>query len=376
MNHSPLFEPYRLGDLLLPNRMIMAPLTRNRANAPGDVPTELMATYYAQRASAGLIISEATHISAQAVGYIHAPGLFTLPQVTGWKQVTQAVHEAGGRIFAQLFHTGRMSLSYFQPGGQAHVAPSAVQAQGYQATVYAYDGSLTQLPYGEPRALATEEIPGIISDFAQAARHAGMADFDGVEVHGANGYLLEQFLNPVVNQRTDEWGGSIENRSRLTLEVTRAIADVWGANRVGVRFSPFGQLHDQPPYAETEATYLYLAAELRKLGVAYIHLFNQATFGTGGFSDDFLATMARTFGGTIILNGGLTFETGTDALATGQAHLMAYGRAFLANPDLVERFRQGAPLNDVNGARLYGGGEDGYTDYPTLTSQALVSSTY
>ncbi|MFD2570337.1 alkene reductase [Spirosoma soli] len=374
MNQQLLFEPYRLGDLLLPNRMVMAPLTRNRANSPGDVPTELMATYYAQRASAGLIISEATHVSPQAVGYIHAPGLFTLSQVVGWKRVNEAVHQAGGRIFAQLFHTGRMSLSYFQPGGQPHVAPSAIPAQGYKATIYAYDGSLTQVPYGEPRALATDEIPGIIADFAQAARQAQAAEFDGIEVHSANGYLLEQFLNPLTNQRTDEWGGSIENRSRLTLEVTKAIAEVWGPNRVGVRFSPFGNLHDQPSYPETEATYLYLAAEMRKLGVAYIHLFNQATFGTGGFTADFLARINKTFGGTIILNGGLTFNTGTEAIAAGQADLIAYGRAFLANPDLVERFRQGAPLNEVNGARLYGGGADGYTDYPTLASQTLAST--
>lgn len=371
MNQSLLFEPYRLGDLLLPNRLVMAPMTRNRANASGDVPTELMATYYAQRASAGLIISEATHISAQAVGYIHAPGLFTQPQVVGWKAVTEAVQQAGGRIFAQLFHTGRLSLSYFQPGGRDHVAPSALPAQGYKATIYAYDGSLTQVPYGEPRALTTDEVPEIIADFARAARHAQAAGFDGIEVHGANGYLLEQFLNPTTNRRTDAWGGSIENRSRLTLDVTRAIAEVWGAGRVGVRFSPFGNLHDQPAYAETEATYLYLAAELRKLGIAYIHLFNQATFGTGGFSADFLTKMNETFGGPIILNGGLTFETGTAAIAAGQASLVAYGRAFLANPDLVERFRRGAPLNEVDGTRLYGGDAAGYTDYPILTNQVL-----
>ncbi len=374
MKPSHLLEPYRLGDLLLPNRLVMAPMTRNRATAQTDIPTELMATYYTQRAGAGLIITEATHISPQAVGYIQAPGLFSLPQVDGWKRVTGAVHQAGGRIFAQLFHTGRMSLSYFQPGGQPHVAPSPLPAQGYTATIYAYDGSLMQVPYGEPRALETDEIPGIIADFAQASRQAKIADFDGIEVHGANGYLLEQFLNPGINQRTDEWGGSIENRSRLILEVTRAIAEVWGGNRVGVRFSPFGNLHDQPAYAETEATYLYLATELSKVGIAYIHLFNQAAFGTGGFTPGFLARLNNAFGGTIILNGGLMVETGSEAIATGQADLVAYGRAFLANPDLVERFRQGAPLNEVNGARLYGGGADGYTDYPTLANQAMATT--
>eukprot|EP01030_Chromulinospumella_sphaerica_P018235 gene18235-biopygen16120 len=364
-----LFEPTQAGDIALANRIAMAPLTRNRS--PEAIPTDLVATYYAQRASAGLIISEATAISPQGQGYADVPGLYGTEQLDGWKKVTRAVHQAGGKIVVQLWHVGRISHTSLQPGNAQPVAPSAIRA--HAKTVLIKDGVPTFTETSEPRALDAEELPGIVQDYRHAARNAIAAGFDGVEIHAANGYLIDQFLKTGANQRTDDYGGSIKNRARLLLEVTRAIVDEIGGGRTGIRLSPVtpaNDIVDENP----QLLFDYVACELGKLGLAFIHVIEGATGGPRELADrpfsyDEMRTAYRTAGGkgAWMVNNGYDRALAESALAHG-ADIVAFGRPFIANPDLVQRLKQNAPLNELNRATLYGGGAEGYTDYPTLTA--------
>jgi 2,4-dienoyl-CoA reductase-like NADH-dependent reductase (Old Yellow Enzyme family) len=347
---SPLFTPLAVGALTLPNRIIMAPLTR--ARAPGRVPNDLMARYYAQRASAGLILSEATCVSASGVGYADTPGIWSSEQVEGWKKVTEAVHRAGGRIFLQLWHVGRISHPLFL-NGELPVAPSAIRPMGRVSLVR------PETDYVTPRSLAIAEIPGIVEDFRGGARNAKAAGFDGVEIHAANGYLIDQFLQDRANERTDAYGGPIENRARFLLEVTDAVIDVWGADRVGVHLAPRGDAHDVGD-SNPSALFSYVARELGRRRVAF--LFAREFPG----SDVLGPRMKREFGGVFIANERYTRELADEALARGNADAVAFGLAFIANPDLPARLLRNAPLNDVDRATLYAGGEAGYTDYPPL----------
>ena len=362
-----LFEPTHAGDSALANRIAMAPLTRNRA--PDAIPTELTATYYAQRATAGLIISEATAISPEGQGYADVPGLYGTEQLDGWKKVTRAVHEAGGKIVVQLWHVGRISHTSLQPGHAKPVAPSAIRA--HAKTVLLKDGVPTFTDTSEPRALDAEELPRIVQDYRHAARNAIAAGFDGVEIHAANGYLIDQFLKTGANQRTDDYGGSIKNRARLLLEVTRAIVDEIGGGRTGIRLSPVtpaNDIVDENP----QPLFDYVVRELGKLGLAYVHVIEGATGGPRELPDrpfDYaeLRNAYRAAGGkgAWMVNNGYDRALAEAALANG-ADIVAFGRPFISNPDLVERLKQNAPLNELNRDTLYGGGAKGYTDYPTL----------
>ena len=357
-----LFSPYQLGGLFLPHRIVMAPLTRMRAKV-GNVPQLMNAKYYAQRASAALIISEATQISPQGVGYPHTPGIHSDEQIEGWKLVTQSVHEKEGRIFLQLWHVGRVSHPSLQPNGELPVAPSAIAPEGIAAT---YEG---EKPFVTPRALETEEIPGIVEQYYHAAKNALAAGFDGVEIHSANGYLLDEFLQDGSNYRTDKYGGSVENRARLLMEVTDAVTSVWGGDRVGVRLSPsstFMSMSDSNP----QALFGYVGKELNQFGLAYLHIVEPRIKGdrhdddsSNGLGVKFFRPL---FDGTLIAAGGYTHEMGNAVLAAGEADLVAYGRLFIANPDLPKRFQLEAPLNPYNRATFYTQGEEGYVDYPTL----------
>ena len=362
-----LSDPVQAGDLHLANRIAMAPLTRNRS--PNAVPTDLVATYYTQRASAGLIISEATAISHQGQGYADVPGLYAPEQVAAWKKVTSSVHAAGGKIVVQLWHVGRVSHTDLQPGNAAPVAPSAIQAN--TKTVLIQNGVPTFTPTSMPRALELAEIPGIVADYRRAARAAIEAGFDGVEIHAANGYLIDQFLKTGANQRTDAYGGSIENRARLLLEVTRAVAEEIGGGRTGIRLSPVTPANDIVD-ADPQPLFDYVVRQLGSLGLSYLHLIEGATGGpreVEGRPFDYTALKAayRAAGGkgAWMVNNAYTRELADTALAHG-ADIVAFGRPFIANPDLVARLKANAPLNEVNRATLYGGGAEGYTDYPAL----------
>ncbi|HZH13913.1 MAG TPA: alkene reductase [Archangium sp.] len=359
-NQSQLFSPFRLGRLELKNRMAMAPMTRSRALVDGNVPNPLAVTYYVQRASAGLLITEGTQVSTQGVGYIRTPGIHSSAQVAGWRKVTDAVHAAGGVIFAQLWHVGRMSHPDFHDG-QLPVAPSAIPVEG---EVFTFNGKTHMVA---PRALETHELPGLVEQFRLAAVNAKDAGFDGVELHGSNGYLLDQFLRDGSNQRTDAYGGSIENRARFPLEVARAVVGVWGAERVGYRLSPqpfpYGGMSDSTP-AET---FSYMARELSRLGLGYLHV-TEAVSGKSAPSPEqrISPLLRKAFQGAFIVNGGYDAQTGEAALSRGEADLVSYGVPFLANPDLVERYRNGAPLNTPDFSTFYSGEEKGFTDYPAL----------
>jgi len=351
-----LFQPLNAGALHLPNRIVMAPLTRARATR-AHVPTARMATYYAQRASAGLIISEAAPISVQGAGWPWSPGFWSDEQVAAWLPVTQAVHDAGGRIVAQLWHMGRVvhpSLNGEQP-----VSASATTAPG---DAHTYEG---KQPYVEARALGTDEIPGIIADYVHAARNAIRAGFDGVEIHGANGYLLDQFLRDSGNFRTDQYGGSIENRARLLLEVVQAVVEAIGADRTGLRLSPNGDAQgviDSNP----EPLFAYVAGQLDKIGIAFLHLRESRTTGSFRPSDQppLSPVIRQHFKGVLILNGDYTSQEAAETVAAGKADAIAFGRPFISNPDLVERIRIGAPLAQGDPATFYAGGDEGYIDYP------------
>lgn len=359
-----LFDPIRVGPLELPNRIIMAPMTRNRAGQPGDVPTPVMARYYAQRASSGLIISEGTPVSTQALGYLYTPGMFSSAQLEGWRAVTEAVHNAGGRIFAQLWHCGRVSHHSLQPKGHAPVAPSESQAQ---AQVFAYDdhGNPGLVPVSPAQALSEAGIHAIIEDFRQAAANARSAGFDGVEIHGANGYLLDQFLNAGVNRRQDAWGGSLENRARFTLAVVTAAAEAIGPDRVGLRLSPHGSFNDMADDPDADAQTRYIAAEAGRAGLAYLH-FVDPVFNGYAEGERLMREARKAFGGPVIACGNLDKIKGEAYLESGVADLIAFGRAYIANPDLVARLEKDSPLNEPDPQTFYGGGEKGYTDYPVM----------
>jgi N-ethylmaleimide reductase len=354
-----LWTPARAGVLELKNRIVMAPMTRSRAGQ-GGVPTALMAEYYVQRASAGLIITEGSQVSQQGVGYPSTPGIHTDAQVTGWRRVTDAVHNAGGRIFLQLWHVGRMSHPSMQPGGALPVAPSAIAPDG---EIYTATG---RQPFVTPRALEREEIPGVVEQFAEGARRAMAAGFDGVELHGANGYLIDQFLRDGPNRRTDEYGGSIANRIRLLREVVAAVVDVWGTGRVGVRLSPTGTYHSMSD-SDPAATFTRAAEALNEFGLAYLHVVEPITDGPLQITPK----MRAAFRGPLIANGGYDAETASVVLSRGDADLVSFGASFLANADLPERLRVGAPLNAPDPSTFYGGDERGYTDYPRLTTATV-----
>ncbi|MGU7816689.1 alkene reductase [Burkholderia sp. AW49-1] len=350
-----LFDPVTLGDLTLPNRVVMAPLTRARAGST-RVPNDLMARYYAERASAGLIISEATSVTPQGVGYADTPGIWSDEQVEGWKRVTQAVHAAGGRIVLQLWHVGRISDPVFL-NGDLPVAPSAIAAGGHVSLVR------PPRPFVTPRALELDEIPRIVAAYRKGAENAKKAGFDGVEIHGANGYLLDQFLQDSTNLRIDAYGGPIENRARLLLEVVDAAIDVWGAGRVGVHLAPRGDAHTMGD-SDPAATFGYVARELGRRKIAFI-------FTREAYSGDQLSPrLKEAFGGPLIANEQFTLESAQETLASGHADAIAWGKLFIANPDLPRRLELGAPLNKPVPETFYAEGETGYTDYPALSDAA------
>lgn len=357
--NADLFSPFQLGPHTLPNRIIMAPLTRNRAGV-GGVPGPMNVTYYAQRASAGLIITEASQISLTGVGFPFTPGIHSLEQIAGWKLVTDAVHSCGGKIFLQLWHVGRISHPSMQPGGALPVAPSAIASSGYAIT---YEGPR---PFVKPRALETEEIPEIVEQFRKGSENAMAAGFDGVEIHGGFGYLIDQFLRDCTNKRTDKYGGSIENRARFLLEVTEAVVSVWGVDRVGLRISPcsaYNCMYDSDPLA----TFSYVVNAIHRFGLAYLHIPEASADDLKhGAKAIETAYFREIFKGTLMTNGGYDRERGDATIASDKADLVAFGTLFLANPDLPERFRLNAPLNQPDPSTFYGGDEKGYIDYPTL----------
>lgn len=346
-----LFQPYRLGPLTLKNRIVMAPMTRSRAGA-ARVPNDLMAEYYAQRADAGLILTEATVVSPQGIGYAETPGVWSDEQVEGWKKVTKAVHDKGGVVLLQLWHVGRVSHPLFLDG-RLPVAPSAIAPKGRVSLVR------PKTEFVVPRALETAEVPGIVEDFRKGAANAKKAGFDGVELHGANGYLFDQFLQDSTNKRTDRYGGSVENRARFLLEATDAVVSVWGADRVGVHLAPRCDAHDMGD-SDPKATFGHVAAELGRRKLAF--LFFRESQGPGYLTP----YLKELFGGTVIANQGLTPELAESLLREGKADLAAFGVPYISNPDLVERARRGAPLVPADPATMYAGGPKGYVDYPVL----------
>lgn len=362
----PLFQPFTLKKLRLKNRLIMAPMTRCRAG-DGDVPTSLMAEYYAQRATAGLIVTEGTPVSPQGRGYLWTPGIYTPDQIEGWRGVTDAVHTAAGLIFAQIWHVGRVSHVSLQPDGASPLGPTDQLPKETQTFAYDDQGHPGYVPASQPHALSGDEIHTIVAQFAQAAENAATAGFDGVEVHGANGYLFDQFLNAGINNRQDDYGGTPENRCRLLLEAVDAAADSIGADRVGVRISPNGRFNGMPEDPEMTATLLHLAQELDRRAIAYLHLNDQRTFGEAMIPDQFLAKLRHTFSGAIIICGGYDVDRAQQVIDSGLVDLVAFGTLYIANPDLPARMAQGWPLNDADQNTFYGGGAEGYTDYPLYT---------
>jgi len=367
MNFPSLFSPLKIGPYQLQHRVVMAPLTRMRAEKPSLAPRPLNAEYYAQRAtSGGLIIAEASPVMPTGFGSPGVPGIYTEQQIVGWRKVVDAVHAKGGVIFLQLWHVGRVSHSSFQPGGVLPVAPSAVPIPPDLKTGTA-DGKVTV--YETPRALETSEIPGIVEAYRQAARNALKAGFDGVEVHGANGYLIEQFLQSHTNLRTDRYGGSIENRTRFLMEVTQAVIDVWGADRVGVRLSPYG-IANGSGEADPMPLYTHVVEALNPLGLAYLHFIEPRSSGAGRAEVNWqnvpsaMVLFRPICKGVLITAGGFTGEAAEAAIAEGHADAIAFGRMFISNPDLPRRLREGYPLTPYNRATFYGGEEKGYTDYP------------
>jgi 2,4-dienoyl-CoA reductase-like NADH-dependent reductase (Old Yellow Enzyme family) len=353
-----LFDPLKIGDLELPNRIVMAPLTRNRSTGPGRVPNALMREYYAQRASAGLILSEATSVAPAGVGYPHTPGIWSNEQVEGWRNVVEGVHSAGGRIFLQIWHVGRISDPVYHDGALP-VAPSPIAAKGHVSLLR------PQRAYVAPRALNTEELADVVEAYRHGAANAKAAGFDGVEVHGANGYLLDQFLQDSTNKREDGYGGSIENRARLLLEVTDAVVSVWGAGRVGVHLAPRGDLHDMGD-SNLPETFGYVARELGKRNIAF--LCSRESTKAPRLGPD----LKTVFGGVYIANEGLSYDEGQAVVAAGEADAVAFGKLFIANPDLPRRFSLGAALNPWNAETFYSEGPVGYTDYPALEEKAAA----
>ncbi len=356
---SLLFEKAQLGSLSLQNHLVMSPLTRSRAI--GNVPNELMAEYYGQRAGAGLIISEGTSPSPNGLGYARIPGVFSAEQVAGWKRVTDAAHAGGARMFLQIMHCGRVAHPLNLPAGARVLAPSAVALPGEM-----YTDAKGMKPHPVPQAMSEADIKATIAEFAQAAKNAVAAGFDGVELHAANGYLLEQFIRPNTNQRNDRYGGSIENRARFVLEVADAVIAAIGKDKVGIRLSPFGVFNDMPVYPELADDYAYLAQQLSARGLVYVHLVDHSPMGAPAVPDTIKATFRKLFKGALILSGGYDAARAESDLAAGKCDLVAFGRPFLANPDLVARLKKGAALNAPDPATFYTPGAKGYTDYPSL----------
>jgi len=355
-----LLQSYRLGNHALRNRMVMAPMTRTRAD-DNRVPTDLMREYYEQRASAGLIVTECTAVRDDSAGIFHAPGIYSEAQVDGWRNITRAVHSAGGKIYLQLWHCGRISHPVLQPGGELPVAPSAIAAKGQLHTA----GGRVDFP--TPRALELSEIPALIESFGQGARNARRAGFDGVELHGAFGYLADQFLQDGTNTRRDEYGGSVANRARFMLEIVAAMIGEWGAENVGVKLSPSSSFYGQSD-SDALGTYRYVANALSDLGIGYIHVMEPSPddLKTGRVLEHPTRALREVFRGTVITNGGYDKDRGEAALQAGIADLVSFGSRFIANPDLPRRFAENAPLNDGDYNTFYGSGPKGYTDYPTL----------
>ncbi|WP_134680433.1 alkene reductase [Paracoccus ravus] len=364
-----LFDSIQIGPLRLKNRAAMAPMTR--ARAPGNLPTPEMARYYAQRANAGLIVTEGTVISAEGSGFVDCPGLWSQEQVAAWKPVTQAVHDQGAAIFTQIWHVGRMSHVSLQPGGAAPVSSTGQQAVKSSAFGYLPNGAAGFVPASKPRALETDEIARVVGDFARAAENAVAAGFDGVEIHGANGYLVEQFLNGAVNDRTDRYGAqNVQNRIRFALEVVDACIARIGAERVGIRLSPFGRLHELGDFEGEEETFLTLARALSERGIAFIHVMDQASRGAPAMPQGFLQKFRAAFPGALILAGGMDLRKSNAMLAEGLIDMAAFGAPFIPNPDLIERLRHGWPLTPPDPATFYGGDARAYTDWPTWLEQA------
>lgn len=364
--HDRLFAPIRIGKLELPHRILMAPMTRSRARQPGDVPWELNAEYYRQRASAGLIITEATWVDLGGKGYAFVPGIVTDEQSAGWRRVTDTVHEAGGKIVLQLFHAGRIGHTALQPGGGDPIAPSAIRAK----SMTYIDSESGMVEVSEPRALRRDEIPSLVDAYRRAALNAQAAGFDGVEIHGANGYLLDEFLRDGSNRRSDDYGGSIEQRARLCVEVTEAVVAVFGPGRVGYRVSPLGAFNDMTD-SDPQATFGHLAERLGALGLAYIHVIEDAGDGSGRgrSAEPVLEAIRQRFktagGGAYVANHAYTPELAHERIDGGLADAVAFGKLFLSNPDLPERIRSNGPYNEPDPSSFYGGDERGYTDYPT-----------
>ncbi|HNP19947.1 MAG TPA: alkene reductase [Fulvivirga sp.] len=356
-----LLESYSSNGLSLKNKMVMAPMTRSRSTE-NNVPTPIMADYYGQRAGAGLLITEGTSPSPNGVGYPRIPGLYNREQVEAWKVVTNKVHQKGGKIFIQLMHTGRISHPLNLPKGAEVLAPSPIAAVNTKM----YTDQEGEQPLPTPREMTTSDITKAIDEYVISAQLAMEAGFDGVELHGANGYLMEQFINPDANQRTDSYGGSAENRSRFVLEIAKKTAEAIGKEKVGIRLSPYGAFNDIMPFDGQDETYEYLATELGKLGLTYIHLVDHSTMGTPVVPLALKEKIRDAFGGTIIISGGYDKEKAEQDLKDGLGHLVAFGKAYLANPDLHLRYKEGAELNQPDFSTFYTPGEKGYTDYPVL----------
>ncbi|MDJ1503084.1 alkene reductase [Xanthocytophaga agilis] len=360
-----LFEPISFHGITLSNRIVMAPMTRSRAI--GSIPNDLMATYYTQRVSAGLIITEGVSPSPNGLGYARIPGIYTNEQIEGWKKTTKSVHQQNGKIFIQFMHVGRIAHPANMPEKSKILAPSAIAAQGQMWT-----DTQGMQPFPVPIAMSQSEVAETIQEFAQAAENAIRAGFDGVELHGANGYLLEQFLNPYTNTRNDSYGGSIENRCRFVLEVTQAVISRVGKDKVGVRISPFSTFNDMPAYSETVATYDYLSQEFNKLDIAYLHVVEYAARATEE-GQQLSKTIRNNFKGTLVLNGGYTGTKAEEAITTKQADLVSFGSAFIANPDLPYRLQHGIPLAQPDSNTFYTADEKGYTDYPVSEASAYTA---
>ena len=365
MSLKTTLSPYKLGNLPLKNRIVMAPMTRSRAI--GNIPNKLMAEYYKQRASAGLIITEGVSPSPNGLGYARIPGLFSDEQIEGWKEVTLAVHSRGGKIFAQLMHTGRIAHSNNLPAGAKVLAPSSVHASGLMWTDQ--DG---MLEHSTPEGMDFEEIESTKAEYVRAARNAVVAGFDGIELHGANGYLLEQFLSPHSNQRTDHYGGTLENRARFVLEVATEISDAIGPDKTAIRLSPYGVFNEMPHYNEIDATYAHLARELDKIGIAYIHLVDHSSGGAPEVPLSIKKTIRDAFKNTLILTGGYTMSDAERDVNSGLADLVGFGKPFISNPDLVDRFKKNFPLNiKMDASTFYTPGSKGYTDYPVFEEETV-----
>lgn len=366
-SYPKLFSEYRLGGITLKNRIVMAPMTRSRAI--GNIPNDLMVAYYGERAAAGLIVTEGVAPSPDGLGYARIPGIYSKEQVAGWKKVTDAVHANGGHIFIQFMHTGRVSHPDNLPDGASVIGASAIPASNTE--MYTDQQGMQPLP--TPEEVSTEEVAALIQEFVQSAKNAMKAGFDGVELHGANGYLLEQFLNSASNQRTDKYGGSYENRNRFVLEVAAAVADAIGKEKTAIRLSPYGVFNDIVPDADTEAQYTQLAKGLGEIGIVYIHTVDHSSMGAPEVPHSVKAAIRNNFGGTIILSGGYDTARAEADLEAGKGELVAFGKPFISNPDFVKRITLGAELTPPDFATFYTPGEKGYTDYPVLEEQLQES---